>query len=135
MRIDISSPSAQSLRQHGVSDEAIEKTRIVLFNQQAGDSITLPLPLWGPFIFIKAKHLHFDSPTDGSEPQLEDGPSVALLRHEFCHVDQILKRDTVKYMSRQIWARFKARNLYAKETLEKSPCYHAVEDIRERYHQ
>ena len=133
MRIRTDSSSAQRLRAHGVTDDEMEKARIFVFNQQAGAAITLPIPLLGPTIFIKKKHLVFEPAVDGGEPQLEDGPSIALLRHEFCHVGQILEWGSLMYMARQVWARVRSRNLYAKETPEEAPCYQAEREAREHY--
>lgn len=133
MRIRTDSSSAQRLRTHGVTDEEMEKARIFVFNQQFGAAITLPIPLLGPTIFIKKKYLVFEPPVDGGESQLEDGPSIALLRHEFCHVRQILEWGSLMYMPRQLWARVRSRSLYAKETPEEAPCYQAEREAREHY--
>ena len=79
--------------------------RIFIFNCQLGGAITLPFPFLGPSILIKRKWLVYNN-----DNELQDSESIRLLRHEFCHVRQMLEWGTFTYLRRHILARFKTRS-------------------------
>ena len=128
MKIALESPSAERLMQHGVDPGELKATRIYVFDMQLGAAITLPVPVLGPIILIKRKRLVFDE-----DNELEDSGRLAILRHELCHVSQILDWGGLAYMRRQLWARVKTRNLYAKTAPEESVCYSAQAKVEAFY--
>ena len=128
MRIALESPSAKRLMQHGVDPRELRASRIYVFDFQAGAAITLPIPILGPTILIKRKRLVFDE-----DNELEDSERLAFLRHELCHVRQILDWGGLAYMRRQLWARVKTLSLYAKTAPEESACYSAQAEVEAFY--
>ena len=106
--------------QHGVELSELEAARIYAFDWQLGAAITLAVPILGPVILIKRKWLAYDA--DG---ELADSESLKKLRHEMCHVRQILDWGGLAYFRRQLWARVKTGSLYAKTSPEESECYAA----------
>ena len=128
MRIALESPSAERLIQHGVNRKELKAVRIYVFNMQLGAAITLPIPMLGPTILIKRKRLVFDENDD-----LEDSEKLAILRHELCHVRQIIDWGGLTYMGRQLLARVKTLNLYAKTAPEESVCYSAQAKVEALY--
>ena len=122
MRLQPDTPSAIRLMQHGVELPELEAVRIYVFGWQAGAAITLVVPLLGPIVLIKRRWLVYDD--DG---ELADSESLRKLRHEMCHVRQILDWGGLPYLRRQLWARVKTGSLYARASPEESDCY-AVED-------
>ena len=128
MKIPLDSPSAERLGKHDVKLRELRAAHIFVFDWQAGAAITLPFPILGPVILIKRKWLVFDD-----EDELADDRSLRKLRHEFCHVRQILDWGGLTYMRRQVWARIKTRNLYAKAAPEESPCYSAEAKVEGYY--
>ncbi len=129
MKIQPDTPSAERLMKHDVRLRELDAAHIFVFDWQAGAAITLPFPILGPVILIKRKWLVFDD-----EDELADDRSLKKLRHEFCHVRQILDWGGLTYMRRQIWARVKTRNLYAKSAPEESSCYSAEAKVEGYYH-
>ena len=128
MKIRPGSPSEERLKKHHVALRELKAARIFVFDGQAGAAITLPMPIIGPVILIKRKWLVFDD-----DDELEDSARIGILRHEFCHVRQILDWGATAYMRRQIWARVRTLNLYAKTTPEESPCYTAQANVAAYY--
>ena len=128
MKIQPDSPSAERLMKHDVRLRELDAAHIFVFDWQAGAAITLPFPIVGPVILIKRKWLVYDD-----EDELADDQSLKKLRHEFCHVRQILDWGGPTYMRRQVWARFKTRNLYAKAASEESACYSAEDEVEDYY--
>ncbi len=128
MKIQPDGPSAERLRKHDVKLRELKAAHIFVLDWQAGAAITLPFPILGPVILIKRKWLVFDD-----EDELADDRSLKKLRHEFCHVRQILDWGGLTYMRRQVWARFKTRNLYAKTAPEESACYSAEAKVEGYY--
>ena len=116
------------MTKHDIELRELSVAHIFVFNWQAGAAITLPVPVLGSVILIKRKWLVFDD-----EDELADDRSLRKLRHEFCHVRQILDWGGLTYMRRQVWARFKTRNLYAKAAPEEGPCYSAEAKVDEYY--
>ena len=120
MKIKLDSDSAARLKKHDVGVRELKAVHIFVFDMQAGAAITLPIPILGPVILIKRKWLVFDD-----DDELEDSARIRILRHELCHVRQILDWGALAYMRRQIWARVKTLNLYAETAPEESVCYTA----------
>ena len=113
---------------HDVKLRELNAAHIFVFDWQAGAAITLPFPFLGPVILIKCKWLVYDD-----DDELADNESLKKLRHEFCHVYQILDWGGLAYMGRQVWARLKTRDLYAKTAPEESPCYSAEAKVEDYY--
>ena len=128
MKIPLDSSSGQRLMQHGVERRELNAARIYVFNMQLGGAITLPFPFLGPVILIKRRWLVFDD-----EDELEDSPRIRILRHELCHVRQLLDWGGLAYMRRQVWARIKTLSLYAKTAPEESVCYSAQAKVQAFY--
>jgi len=128
MKIPVDSVSAERLRQHGVTNRELNHARIFVFNQQLGSAITLPLPVIGPVILIRRGWLVFDD-----DDHLADGPSLKVLRHELCHVRQILDWGGSAYIRRHILARIRTRSFYAKRAPEESTCYLAEAKVAGHY--
>ena len=128
MKIALDSPSAERLEQHGVAQLELEAARIYAFDMQLGAAVTLPIPILGPVILIKREWLVFDD--DG---ELAGEERIRMLRHELCHVRQILDWGGLAYMRRQLWARVKTRNLYASAAPEESECYSAEAEVKAFY--
>ncbi len=118
MKLQPDTPSASRLMQHGVQLTELEAARIYVFDWQVGAAITLAVPRFGPVILIKRRWLVYD---DGGE--LADNESLKKLRHEMCHVRQILDWGGLTYLRRQLWARVKTGSLYARASPEESGCY------------
>lgn len=129
MKINLDSPSARRLMQHGVKPRELKASRIFVFDFQIGDAITLPLPIIGPVILIKRRWLVFDD-----DDQLEDSANLKMLRHELCHVRQIQDWGGLAYMRRHIWARIKTRSILARTAIEESVCYSAQAKVTAFYH-
>ena len=68
-----------------------------------------------------------------NDDELEDSARIGILRHELCHVRQILDWGALAYVRRQLWARVKTLNLYAKTTPEESACYTAQARVAAHY--
>ena len=130
MKIDLESPSAELLKKHNVAKRELKAARIFVFGYQFGAAITLPIPILGPTILIKRKWLVYDD-----NDELEDAESIKMLRHELCHVRQILDWGGLAYVRRHILARIKTRNLYARSAPEESDCYWAQAQVEAHYHQ
>ncbi len=128
MKIKLDSPSAERLKKHGVALRELKAAHIFVFDMQAGAAITLPFPILGPVILIKRKWLVFND-----NDELEDSARVRILRHELCHVRQILDWGALAYMRRQLWARLRTLNLYTKTTPEESVCYTAQAKVAAHY--
>ena len=128
MRIKPGSANAGLLQRHGVKPRELEAARIFVFNLQLGGGITLPLPFFGPTILLKSKWLVYDQ-----SGQLEDSSSIKMLRHELCHVRQILDWGTRSYLRRQIWARVRSFSLYARSSPEEADCYLAQTEVEDYY--
>ena len=124
MKLQPDTPSASRLMQHGVELSELEAARIYVFDWQVGAAITLAVPLLGPVILIKRRWLVYDD--DG---ELADNESLKKLRHEMCHVRQILDWGGVVYVCRQLWARVKTGNLYARASPEESECFTAEDKV------
>ena len=128
MKVKLDSRSSERLKKHGVSPRELKAAHIFVFELQAGAAITLPFPVLGPVILIKRKWLVFDD-----DDELADSARIGILRHELCHVRQILDWGALAYMRRQLWARVKTLNLYAKSTPEESACYTAQARVAAHY--
>ena len=124
MKIQQNSLSAQRLIQHGVTPAELAAARIFRLKPPNGDGLTLPIPFFGPIILIRRGWLIYDD--DG---ELEDSDNLKMLRHEFCHVKQILEWGVPTYLWRHIWARIKTRSMLAKSSPEESGCYSAQDDV------
>ena len=124
MKLQPDSPSASRLTQHGVKLSELVAVRIYVFDWQAGAAITLAVPLLGPVVLIKRRWLVYDG--DG---ELADNESLKKLRHEMCHVRQILDWGGLAYLRRQLWARVKTGSLYAKTSPEERECYAAEAQV------
>lgn len=129
MKIDLDSPSAERLTQHGVKKRELNAARIFVFDLQLGAGITLPIPILGPVIFIKRKWLVFDD-----DDELEDSANIRMVRHEMCHARQILDWGGITYMRRQLWARVTTRSILARTAKEESVCYSAQAKVTAFYH-
>ncbi len=124
MKLQPGTPSASRLMQHGVELSELRAARIYVFDWQAGAAITLAVPLLGPVVLIKRRWLVYDG--DG---ELADNESLKKLRHEMCHVRQILDWGGLPYLRRQLWARVKTGSLYAKTSPEERECYAAEAQV------
>ena len=128
MKLQPDTPSASRLMQHGVELSELKAARIYVFDWQVGAAITLAVPLLGPVILIKRRWLVYDD--DG---ELADNESLKKLRHEMCHVRQILDWGGLAYLRRQLWARVKTGSLYARSSPEESECYSAEAKVTRFY--
>ena len=113
---------------HDVGLRELKAAHIFVFDMQVGAAITLPFPILGPVILIKRKWLVF-----GDDDELEDSARIRIQRHELCHVRQILDWGALPYLRRQLWARVRTLNLYAKTTPEESVCYTAQARVAAHY--
>lgn len=128
MKLQPDTPSASRLMRHGVELSELQAARIYVFDWQVGAAITLAVPLLGPVILIKRRWLVYDD--DG---ELADDESLKKLRHEMCHVRQILEWGGLAYLRRQLWARVKTGSLYARASSEESECYTAEANVTRFY--
>ena len=128
MRIRLGSASAELLTKHGVASRELKAARIFVFDFQLGEAITLPFPILGPAILIKRKWLVYND-----DDELSDVESIKMLRHEFCHVRQILDWGGLAYLRRHLFARLKTRSLYAMNAPEESECYWAQAQVEAYY--
>ena len=128
MKIAVDGLSARRLMIHGVASRELQSAHIFVFNLELGAAITLPFPLLGPVILIKGRRLQYDR--DG---ELEDAPTLKVLRHELCHVGQILDWGGLPYLLRHILARVRSRNLFAKDQPEEEVCYCAERRVEDHY--
>lgn len=130
MRIRLGSASSELLKKHGVALRELKAARIFVFDFQLGVAITLPFPIWGPVILIKRKWLVYDD-----DDELKDAESIKMLRHELCHVRQILDWGGLAYLRRHVAARLKTMSLYATTAPEESECYWAQAQVEAHYRQ
>ena len=117
---------AHDAHEWGVDPEDLHKAYITRFDLQSGGAITLPVPLLGAIIFIKSKHLEFDG------HELRDSSTLALLRHEMCHVNQIRRWGTVLYILRHLWARIQTFSVLAKDSSVEVGCYEVQRLFRDK---
>ena len=128
MKIRLDSANAELLTRHGVAPRELKAARIFVFDFQLGAAITLPFPILGPVVLIKRKWLVYNN-----DDQLADVESIKMLRHELCHVRQILDWGGLAYLIRHVLARFKTRSLYARSAPEESDCYWAQAQVEAYY--
>ena len=82
-----------------------------------GGAITVALPFKRAVILLKSRYLQL--------PELADGRHLALIRHEFCHVNQLQRWGFAQYWLRHLWARVRTRSVLAAESDAEAPCYEA----------
>jgi hypothetical protein len=128
MKIALDSLSARTLAVHGVKPRELQAANILVFDFQLGGAITLPFPVLGPVILIKSRWLRYDG--DG---ELEDAATLKVVRHELCHVVQILDWGGLAYLVRHVMARIRSRNLFAKDQPEEKCCYRAGQRVEDHY--
>lgn len=128
MRIRPGSGSADLLMKHGVAQRELKAAHVFVFDAQFGAAVTLPFPILGPVILIKRKWLVYND-----DDELKDAESIKILRHELCHVRQVLDWGSLAYLRRQIIARFKTMSLYAMTAPEESGCYWAQAQVEAYY--
>ena len=127
MRFAPDSVSGLRLIAHEVGEAEIAATQFFRWNFQIGGAITLPLPFLGTCVFIKSKHLVLDENGD-----LDKAGTISIPVHELCHSAQIAEWGAFTYLRRQIWARIKTFNVYAKSSPEEKPCYEKQDTVGER---
>ncbi len=128
MKILHTSDVGQRLLQFGVTREELAATHVFQWDLQPGGAGTFPLSDSSAVIFAKGRYL----PTN-PEGRLLDGPHVALIAHEFCHVRQIREWGALSYMGRHIGARIKTRSILARESDVEKPCYDVQHRVRSEY--
>ena len=128
MKITLDSLSAQRLAVHGVESRELQAASIFVFDFQLGAGITLPFPVLGPVILIRGRWLRYDR--DG---ELEDAATLKVLRHELCHIVQILDWGRFAYLVRHLMARIRSRNLFAEDQPEEECCYRAAQRVEDHY--
>lgn len=124
MRIPPDSPTGRKLQDLGVPRQALEKTRLYAFDLQKGGAITLGIPFWGAVVLMRRRSLPRDLPE--RVPELR---SVALLAHEFCHVQQLLRWGALPYLARHLWARIATRSLLTAEAAVERECYQVQQAV------
>lgn len=85
--------------------------RVITFPLFSRSALTLPIPFGGALILVGRKRDWL-----GDE---------SLRRHELCHVAQIERMGTIKYLLVHIWARIKTRDIYAVNDPIEKECYDA----------
>lgn len=135
MKIDPDSESGKHLlgkphaahgpHEWGADITDLEKVRFFRFSLQLGRAITLPIPFAGPVVLVKSKFLDFDG------HDLKDTHSLWLLRHELCHVAQIRRLGTLKYLLKHLWARVRTLSIKAESTDIEAECYEVQHRFRE----
>ncbi|MBI4305350.1 MAG: hypothetical protein HY678_03425 [Chloroflexi bacterium] len=120
MRIRPETPAGRRLLSWGVTATHLGRTRIFGWDLQRGGAITIALPLRLALIPIRRRYLVRDA-----QGELADGPHLALIRHEFCHVQQNSEWGFLGYWRRHLLARLRSRSLLAAESDVEAPCYEA----------
>ena len=128
MRITPDSISGKRLRQHGVSSRALRKSRIFFLFWQPMNSFMLPVPIIGPVVLIRRALLGRD--VDG---ELPDGPALALLVHQLCHVHQRLEWGIYPYLWRHLWQRLALRGIPIQHRQVERECYYLTRQVEEHY--
>ena len=130
MRILADSPSGRRLRRHGVSSNALSKTRVYPVGWLTGIRVTVPLPLFGTAVFIKRDMLKWDA-----EGELAEGPELAPLVHQLCHAHQRLEWGLVRYLWRHLRARLRRGYGPIRFSQVERECYEAARQTVEYYQQ
>ena len=105
-------------------------THVFRWDLQPGAAGAFPLSGRTAVILAKSRYLPQDS-----AGRLRDGRHVALLRHEFCHVRQMLEWGTMTYLGRHIAARIRTRSILARDSDVERPCYEAQYRAQAEYDQ
>ncbi|MCH7706594.1 MAG: hypothetical protein IIB33_06065 [Chloroflexi bacterium] len=128
MRIAPNSISGRRLRQHGVSSKALRKSRVYFVFWQPVDAIMLPVPFFGAVVLIR--RLLVERDVDG---ELPDGPVLALLVHQLCHVHQRLEWGLYLYLWRHLWQRLVTRGIPIQRRQVERECHYLVRQVEEHY--
>jgi hypothetical protein len=120
MRIEANSVAGGRLLSWGVTERQLRRARLFRWDWQKGGAITVAAPFKRAFILMRSKYLPL-----GNDRALTDGRHLALIRHEFCHVEQLERWGFAGYWLRHLWARVRTRNLLAAESEVEAPCYQA----------
>jgi hypothetical protein len=128
MRIDPESPSGKLLRSHGVSANALVRTRIFSVRWLPGIRMTVPLPFLGTAIFLERSLLIWDT-----NKELAKGSELAPLVHQLCHAHQRLEWGFFFYIWRHLWARIIQRGSPIRFSQVERECFQAALQTVEYY--
>ncbi len=128
MRIVPNTASEIRLRRHGVSTQALAKSRIHLVRWLPKGSFTVPLPFFGVAILMRRGLLKWDA-----EEELADGPELAPLVHQLCHAHQRLEWGFALYLWRHLRARIRQRTVPSRISQVERECYQAERATLEYY--
>ena len=88
----------------------------------------LPVPFFGSVVLIRRLLLGRD--VDG---ELPDGPALALLVHQLCHVHQRLEWGLYMYLWRHLWQRLAPRGIPIQHRQVERECYYLTQQVEEHY--
>ena len=128
LRIVPNTASERRLRRHGVSTQALAKSRIYLVRWLPGSAITVPLPFLGVAILIRRDLLNRDT-----DEELADGPELAPLVHQLCHAHQRLEWGFALYLWRHLRAGIRQRTVPSRISQVERECYQAERATVEYY--
>jgi hypothetical protein len=120
MKINPQGRAGQALISWGVTERDLRAASFFKCNLQFGGAITLALPMGRCIVLPRSKYLK-----PGPDGELPVDGSLALIRHELCHVAQARQWGFFGYWRRQLWARVKSRSLLAANSDAERPCYEA----------
>lgn len=88
----------------------------------------LPVPFFGAVVLVRRLLVERDA--DG---ELSDGPALALLVHQLCHVHQRLEWGVYLYLWRHLWQRLVHRGIPIQRRQVERECYALARQVEEHY--